>query len=435
MRRVRTPRLAIYAIMAIISIIGGLAVGRPEPIAIGAAPLLLIGLGMVRTTTFEPRLAIDLDRDRALEGEQANLNVTITSPRDIAALEIGAVVPAGLRIERIEDLDTGTEKKLAAGATGLRVLAGHRHRLRFVLACDDWGAYTAGRLNLAYSEASGLFRHTGSVPFVLDVKVFPPELGLRSLLSPAMTQENLGELVSRRSGEGIEFADLRPYSEGDDARRVNWRASARRGHLWVNERHPERNSEVVLVIDPRSGLRVDNAEILDYAVRAAASVAAGHLGRRDRVGLLLIGGSLLWLRPRMFDLQRQHILNALAMSRSKLGGDPGPMTIAHRLIPPNALLIGLTPLLHEGAIAVFEDLVGRGHDTAIVEIDMQSRLASPTGQDEMLARRIWQLQREATRRRFRRRGVALATWDVREPFELALEEVIAFRKASRRVRV
>jgi uncharacterized protein (DUF58 family) len=307
--------------------------------------------------------------------------------------------------------------------------------LRFSLACDDWGAYTAGRLELAHSEGSGLFRHAGSIPFMLDVKVFPPELGLRSLLQPAMTQENLGELVSRRSGEGIEFADLRPYSEGDDGRRVNWRASARRGHLWVNERHPERNSDIVLVIDPLSGLRVDTAEILDFAVRAAASVAAGHLGRRDRVGLLLIGGSLLWLRPRMFDLQRQRILDALALSRLKVGDEPGPMTIAHRLLPPNALLIGLSPLLDETAIAVFEDLVGRGHDIAIVEIDAQSTLADPKDEEQVLARRIWRLQRGATRRRFRRRGVAVASWDVRRPFEHALEEVIAFRRASRRVRV
>ena len=49
---------------------------------------------------------------------------------------------------------------------------------------------------------------------------------------------------ARAKGEGIEFADMRPFAPGDPLKRVNWRASARRGELWVNESHPERNTDV-----------------------------------------------------------------------------------------------------------------------------------------------------------------------------------------------
>ena len=66
---------------------------------------------------------------------------------------------------------------------------------------------------------------------------------LRSLLRPRETQPYVGEEVSRRRGDGIEYADIRQFAFGDMVTRINWRATARRGELWVNDRHPERNTE------------------------------------------------------------------------------------------------------------------------------------------------------------------------------------------------
>jgi uncharacterized protein (DUF58 family) len=75
------------------------------------------------------------------------------------------------------------------------------------------------------------------------------------VLRPFRTQVFAGNQVAREKGEGIEFADMRPFAPGDRVRRVNWRASARRGELWVNEYHAERNGDVVLaVLDDGTGL-------------------------------------------------------------------------------------------------------------------------------------------------------------------------------------
>ena len=53
----------------------------------------------------------------------------------------------------------------------------------------------------------------------------------------------------RSRADGLEFADTRAFVPGDRLRSVNWRASARRGELIVNERHPDRNADVVLFLD------------------------------------------------------------------------------------------------------------------------------------------------------------------------------------------
>ena len=42
---------------------------------------------------------------------------------------------------------------------------------------------------------------------------------------------------------------MREWAPGDRVKSINWRASARRGVLWVNEQHPERNTDVVLFLD------------------------------------------------------------------------------------------------------------------------------------------------------------------------------------------
>jgi uncharacterized protein (DUF58 family) len=80
------------------------------------------------------------------------------------------------------------------------------------------------------------------------VRAFPREQRLRELIAPLRTQPFLGTHVARAGGEGIEFADIRPFVVGDRVRDVNWRATAKRGVLYVTERHPEHASDVVLLL-------------------------------------------------------------------------------------------------------------------------------------------------------------------------------------------
>ena len=119
----------------------------------------------------------------------------------------------------------------------------------------------------------------------------------REIVRPHETQAYVGNLVARQKGEGIEFADLRLYQPGDRVRRVNWKATARRGALVVNEEHPERNSATVLLLDSFAEARLGRG-------RHARSGGPGDCGARGRlpapanqVGLLSFGGSMNWLEP------------------------------------------------------------------------------------------------------------------------------------------
>ena len=121
----------------------------------------------------------------------------------------------------------------------------------------------------------------------------------------------LGQPGVAGQGEGIEFADIRPFAPGDRVRRVNWRASARRERLYVNESHPERASDVILFLDSFAEARGSGEGTIDQAVRAASSLADAYLERRNRVGLVSFGGILRWLPPEMGMRQQYRIVDAL----------------------------------------------------------------------------------------------------------------------------
>jgi len=58
-------------------------------------------------------------------------------------------------------------------------------------------------------------------------------------------------------------------------------------------------------------------------------------------------------------------------------------------------------------------------------------MAEPKGEIPTLARRIWDLRRDALRSRFQEAGVPLAVWNDERSLAEGLEEVTTFRRRAR----
>ena len=54
-------------------------------------------------------------------------------------------------------------------------------------------------------------------------------------------------------GQGVEFAEVREYSEGDDIRLIDWNVSARSQSLYVKRMEEERERNVLLALDGHAG--------------------------------------------------------------------------------------------------------------------------------------------------------------------------------------
>jgi uncharacterized protein (DUF58 family) len=415
-----SPRIAGLLTVAGAGVVSGLATGRPE-LAVLAAPFLLlvaVGLGLVAA----PRVAIELEprRDRLVEGEQTSLAAVVRNDGDSGLeLELALLRTARLAVEPAE-------------AIMLRLGPGQQTSVEFRVTPLRWGAHAVGPLTVRTRDPLGVTLWRGRLGPRLAVRAFPREQRLRQLVAPLRTQPFLGSHVARTRGEGIEFADIRPFTSGDRVRQVNWRATARRDTLYVTERHPEHASDVVLLLDTFAEARDAASGTLDAAVRAAAWLARAHLARRDRVALVDFGGTLHWLEPAFGTLQLYRIVDALLASEIAFSyAWRAVESIPRRVLPPAALILAITPLLDERSIRLVTDLRRRGADVTVVEVSPLAHTPPGATVADALAYRLWRLQREALRARLQALGVGVAVWGEDGMLGPALEGVNAFRRSAR----
>ena len=255
---------------------------------------------------------------------------------------------------------------------------------------------------------------------------------MRNLLRPAETQLYSGDELSRRKGEGTEFADLRPFAYGDRMRRINWRASARRGELWVNEQHPERNMDVVLFLDSFADVRRGTRRASTSPCGRRRRSPARYIRRRDRVGLVSFGGYVRWLAPGSGMAQAYRIVDALLDTEITLSYAWKAIDVVPaRTLPPQALVIALSPLLDERSSRALLHLRARGFDLAVVELSplafvepgQRRPTGSPTGSGRCSARRCARSSWPP--------GSWSCPWQEGQPLAAPLEEVTAFRRSAR----
>jgi uncharacterized protein (DUF58 family) len=260
------------------------------------------------------------------------------------------------------------------------------------------------------------------------LRVYPSVERLRRLAGPRSTRPVSGSRPAAVAGEGIEFAELRFLAPGERARRVNWRATAARGRLLVSDRLPERSSDVVVFLDAFGAAATSAASTLDDAVRAAASLTEAYLRRRDRVGLLRFGGDLEWIIPGSGLRQQYRIADALLeseLARSYRWRDTS--LIPRRILPPQSLIVALTPRLDWRVTRALLNLRRRGFQVSIIEVDPLPYLADAEATAGPIAWRTWLLERDAVRTRLAGAGIALASWRPGEPIAAPVEALAAAR--------
>jgi uncharacterized protein (DUF58 family) len=420
--RYASPKLAGYAGLVGAALLGALALRRPELVALAGAFALPLALALAFERAPKLRVEAGLGAERALQGDEVTLTLDVEGD-SVERLELVVELPYGLAV--------------ADGSTRavLRLAREQEQSLELRLRCERWGAYVLGGVRVRAHDRFGVLLHEQRLEPSLPLKVYPHAESLRALLRPQETQVSAGNQVARTRGEGIEFADLRPFSAGDRPRRINWRASARRGALWVNEAHPERNADIVLFLDTFAEARRAGPGTLDLAVGAAGSLAERYLRHKDRVGLVSFGGVLNWLIPATGLVQLYRIVDALLDTEIVLNYAWKDLdVIPLRTLPPKALVVALTPLIDKRSVAALLDLRRRGFDLAVIEIDPAPYVDPGKDELEQLAFRLWRLRRDALRSEYERVGVPVVPWRAGESLQVALEEVRSFRRGARAVR-
>ncbi len=405
-----TARLRSFVVLAAAGLLAALATGRPELAALAAPFAVALVVGIAASDPPSIEVAVEPDADRVVQGETLTVTVTLRADRDTQPVEVLLDLPEG--IDAVEPP--------GPPAWAVAVRAGEPRVLTATVVARSWGRHDVGRVVLRIRPALGLLTWESILRSPRVVRVLPDAGTLRRVVRPFDTRSDSGHRVARARGDGIEFADVRPFRPGDRAGRVNWRASARRGVTYVNDQHPERNAEAVLLLDTFADDPKGGSATLDRAVRAACSLTTAMLAARDRVGVVSLGGSTDWVTPGTGERARwvivEHLLGSVARWTE---AERSLRWLPPAVLPPRALVVVLSPLVDARIMRAIVDIRRRGFDVTVIALEPA---LSPVGA-QSTARRLWVMEREVRRHTLEAVGVRVATYDEADPLPLVIAEL------------
>lgn len=106
----------------------------------------------------------------------------------------------------------------------------------------------------------------------------------------AFAGQNRADRLTPKRGRGLEFADHRPYTPGDDFRHIDWKAYKRLNRLLLRLFDEERDLPIYLMLDV-SGSMAEAAKF-DLARRIVAALCYIGLVHLDRLTILPFGPGL-----------------------------------------------------------------------------------------------------------------------------------------------
>ena len=187
--------------------------------------------------------------------------------------------------------------------------------------CERRGEYAFGDLRVFLASRLGFWRKSARFHGRQEIAVEPALKSLSQTLRLAASDRwrDLGVRKLRRHGGASEFESLREYVPGDDVRRVDWKAFARRGKPMVRQYQVERGQELFLLVDAGRRMRATTTEgdlrgwtKLDWALDAALEIAAVALSKGDRVGAAVFERGLSgFVSPARGSLQLRRLSRAL----------------------------------------------------------------------------------------------------------------------------
>jgi len=197
-----------------------------------------------------------------------------------------------------------------------KITSGVAHTFAYYLRPPRRGDYEFGDLHLRWQSVLGLLRRQATFPAAELVKVYPNLVDVKKydLLLRKNRLWELGLRNARVFGSGTEFERLRDYLPDDEYRRINWKATARRGKPISIEYETERSQNLMALLDVGRMMRspVGDVAKLDYAINAVLLLAFIATQKGDKLGLLTFADEAQnWLAPRSGKGQFHRMLEQL----------------------------------------------------------------------------------------------------------------------------
>ncbi|WP_230937240.1 DUF58 domain-containing protein [Psychroserpens luteolus] len=183
--------------------------------------------------------------------------------------------------EQFQVRDFNIKRKLDASSTS---------QIEYRLRPVERGEYHFGKLNVYVTSVFGLIARRFTYDDEAMVPTYPSFIQLRKydLLAISNNLHQYGIKKIRKIGHTMEFEQIKDYVLGDDLRTINWKATAKRNQLMVNQFQDEKSQPVYSIIDKGRVMKMpfDGLTLLDYAINAALVISNVALKKQDKAGIL-----------------------------------------------------------------------------------------------------------------------------------------------------
>jgi uncharacterized protein (DUF58 family) len=274
------------------------------------------------------------------------------------------------RVQKFIDSLSGRQ----GAAAGAALSAVEAHAAKVKTGTSASGPASSG------SASSGPAKAGGSA---FDPQVLS-KLGRLELISRSVVDGFLsGKHRSTHKGGCTDFAEFRPYAQGDDIRLLDWRHFARTDRYYVKRYEDETNLQALLVADASGSMGFGMSTITKWRFAQIAAACFAHLllRQRDSVGLGIVGDKLLdYVKPQPRASHLVRLLDLLdAVQPSGVSALPAVLEQMSGRLKRRGMVIVISDCF--GDVDALAHVLGqyrhRGHDLLVFQVLAPEELTFP----------------------------------------------------------
>ena len=401
-------RKAISWVMGcIIILILGLWRGDYQVIAIGMAMTLFLLVTYARRT---PTVMVRRKPShlRVLEGDRHEMGFNVGAHDGWAdVVELHDTIPGYM------DLAEGSNHLVTP------LYKGELRRISYTLICPLRGAYRLGPMEVRTSDATDCFEQQDMIPGTHELDVVPLYVELRNLdLQSRALKYNMGPVTINEVGRSTDFYSIREYVRGDPYRKINWKASAKRRQLMINEDEKETLSDIAIFVDSRTvaalGTPLENFH--ESALRSTLGLTRTFVASKNRVMVTTYNDSVNIVPPGLGNAHNRvvqaMIVETVAQGNLTFDWAAG---YARPFLKPRSDIVVFSPLVSD--MTFYPSILGMirtGHRVVVVTAALEDYEERATGEKRSRAL-LMGMQRTTNMAELEAAGVVVIEVDPDEP--------------------
>ncbi|RRJ89608.1 DUF58 domain-containing protein [Flavobacterium macacae] len=170
-----------------------------------------------------------------------------------------------------------------------KIKATSQDDIQYYLRPTERGEYVFGNLNIYVISPLKLISRRFTFNKNQMVPTYPSYIQLRKYYLMAFSNNlfQYGVKKIRRIGHTMEFEQIKEYVQGDDIRTLNWKATAKKNSLMVNQFQDEKSQSIYMAIDKGRVMKMpfNGLSLLDYAINATLVLSNVILKKQDKAGM------------------------------------------------------------------------------------------------------------------------------------------------------